>query len=64
MRSSDYLTLFNELGFDIVHLEKVVDKNYMNKIQDSFKVNKKFNSYKIKDICIMSLKIMFRKENN
>ena len=47
LRVNDYLNLFNELKFDIVHIEKIIDENSMNKIQDSFKVNENFNSYKL-----------------
>ena len=36
----------------------------MNKIQDGFKVNENFNSYKLEDICTTSLKIMIRKKDN
>ena len=64
LRASDYLNLFNELRFDIVHVEKTVDENSMDKIQDGFKINKKFNSYKLEDICTTSLKIMLRKKDN
>jgi len=40
LRASDYLTLFNELRFDIVHVEKIINENSMNKIQDGFQVKK------------------------
>ena len=63
LRAADYLTLFNEVGFDIIHTEKVIDKNSMNKIQDGFKVNEKFDSYKLDDICTTSLKIMLKKKD-
>jgi len=63
LRASDYLTLLNELRFDIVHIEKIIDENSMNKIQDGFKINKKFNSYKSEDICTTALKIMLRKKD-
>lgn len=64
LRANDYLTLFNELRFDIVHFEKIIDENSMNKIQDGFKVNEKFNLYSLEDICTTSLKIMLRKKDN
>jgi len=64
LRASDYLTLFNELRFDIVHVEKIIDKNSMDKIQDGFQINEKFNSYKLEDIYTTSLKIMLRKKDN
>lgn len=64
MRVNDYLNLFNELKFNIVHIEKIIDENSMNKIQDGFKVNENFNSYKLEDICTTSLKIMIRKKDN
>ena len=64
LRVNDYLNLFNELRFDIVHVEKTVDENSMDKIQDGFKINKKFNSYKLEDICTTSLKIMIRKKDS
>jgi len=64
LRVNDYLNLFNELKFNIVHIEKIIDENSMNKIQDGFKINKKFNSYKLEDICTTSLKIMLRKQDN
>ena len=35
----------------------------MDKIQDGFKINKKFNSYKLEDICTTSLKIMLKKKD-
>lgn len=64
LRASDYLNLFNEVGFDIIHMEKGIDENSMNKIQDGFKVNEKFNSYNLEDLCTTSLKIMLRKKDN
>jgi SAM-dependent methyltransferase len=64
LRVNDYLTLFNEVGFDIIHMEKVVDENSMNQIQDGFKINEKFNSYNLEDICTTSLKIMLKKKDN
>ena len=64
LRVNDYLNLFNELKFNIVHIEKIIDENSMNKIQDGFKINKKFNSYNIEDICTTSLKVMLRKKDN
>lgn len=42
LRASDYLNLFNKIGFDIIHMEKGIDENSMNKIQDGFKVNENF----------------------
>jgi len=62
--ASNYLNLFNEIGFDIIHMEKGIDENSMNKIKDGFKVNEKFNSYKLEDICTTSLKIMLKKRIN
>jgi SAM-dependent methyltransferase len=64
LRVNDYLNLFNKLRFDIVHVEKIIDENSMNKIQDGFQINEKFNSYNLEDICTTSLKIMFRKKDN
>jgi len=64
LRVSDYLNLFNEVGFDIIHMEKGIDENSMNKIQDGFKINEKFNSYNLEDICTTSLKIMLRNKDN
>jgi len=64
LRVNDYLNLFNELKFNIVHIEKIIDENSMNKIQDAFKVNENISSYKLADICITSLKIMIRKKDN
>ena len=64
LRASDYLNLFNELGFDTIHMEKIIDEDSMGKIQDGFKINKKFNSYKLEDICTTSLKLMLRKKDN
>ena len=64
LRATDYLTLFNELKFDIVHVEKLIDENSMNQIQDGFKINEKFNSYNLEDICTTSLKIMLKKKDN
>ena len=63
LRASDYLNLFNEVGFDIIHMEKGIDENSVNKIQDGFKVNERFNSYKLEDICTTSLKIMLKKKD-
>lgn len=63
LRASDYLNLFNEVGFDIIHMEKGIDENSMNKIQDGFKINKKFNLYKSEDICTTSLKIILKKKD-
>jgi SAM-dependent methyltransferase len=64
LRASDYLTLFKKLSFGILNIEKVIDENSINKIQDGFQVNEKFNSYKLEDICTTSLKIMLRKKDN
>ena len=64
MRVNYYLNLFNEIGFDIIHMEKVIDGNSMNKIQDGFKINENLNSYKLEDICTTSLKVMLRKKDN
>ena len=64
LRATDYLNLFNEIGFDIIHTKKVIDENSMNKIQNGFQINEKFNSYKLEDICTTSLKIMFKKKDN
>ncbi len=64
LRVNDYLNLFNELKFDIIHIEKIIDENSINKIQDGFKINKKFNSYNLEDICTTSLGIMLRKKDN
>jgi len=64
LRVNDYLNLFNELKFDIVHVEKTIDKNSMDKIQDGFQINEKFNSYNLEDICTMSLKIKLRNKDN
>jgi len=44
-------------------MEKGIDENSMNKIQDGFKVNENFNSYKLEDICTTSLNMMLRKKD-
>ena len=44
-------------------MEKGIDENSVNKIQDGFKVNERFNSYKLEDICTTSLKIMLKKKD-
>ena len=31
LRVNDYLNLFNELKFDIVHIEKIIDENSIRK---------------------------------
>ena len=36
----------------------------MDKIQDGFQINEKFNSYKLEDICNTNLKIMLRKKDD
>jgi hypothetical protein len=63
LRASDYLYLFNEVGFDIIHMKKGIVENSMNKIQDGFTVNENFNSYKLEDICTTSLKLILRKKD-
>jgi len=45
-------------------MEKRIDENSMNKIQNGFQINEKFKSYKLEDICTTSLKIMIRKKDN
>jgi SAM-dependent methyltransferase len=64
LRASDYITLFNELRFKVVHVEKIIDENSMDKVQDVFQVNERLNSYNLENICTTSLKIMFRKKGN
>ena len=63
LRASDYLNLFNELGFDIIYMKKGIDENSIKKIQDGFKVNEKFSSYNLENICTTNLKIMLKKYN-
>ena len=43
---------------------KVIDEGSMNRIKIGFRVNEKFNSYNLEDICTTSLKIMLRKKGN
>ena len=64
LRTSDYLTLFKKLSFDIFNIEKVIDENSMNRIKIGFQINEKFNSYNLEDICTTGLKIMLRKKDN
>ena len=64
LRANDYLNFFNELRFDIVNVEKIIDENSMNRIKMGFQVNEKYNSYNLEDICTTSLKIMLRKKDN
>lgn len=32
LRASDYITLFNELRYKVVHVEKTIDENSMDKV--------------------------------
>ena len=43
---------------------KGIDEDSMNKIQDGFQINEKFNSYKLDDICTTGLKAMLKKKDN
>ena len=63
LRASAYITLFNELRFDIIDTEKIIDENSMNRIKMGFQVNEKYNSYNLEDICTTSLKIMLKKKD-
>lgn len=45
-------------------MEKGIDENSMNKMQYGFKINKKFNTYKLENICTTNLKTMIRKKDN
>ena len=62
LRASDYAPLFNELRFDIVKVEKMLEENSMDKIQNSFQINEKFTPYNLEDVCTTSLKIMLEKK--
>jgi hypothetical protein len=64
LRAIDYLTLFNEIGFDIIRIGKVIDENSMNRIKMGFQVDGKFDSYNLEDICTTGLKLMLRKKDN
>ena len=61
LRASDYLALFQQLGFTIDRHEIDVDQEAMSDIKKKeFPLNQSFSSYTPEDICSTSLRLLLR----
>ena len=62
MRASDYLSLFEELGFDACRRESVVDEEARKSMKKGFVVDEKFCAYSVDDLYTTGFRVAL-KEN-
>lgn len=55
---SDYLALFEELGFDVCRKEVQEDKKAQVSIRDGFVVDERFRDYSVDDLCATGLRVV------
>jgi len=60
LRASDYLSLFEELSWEVLRLENTVDDDAMSSLGQGFPLNEGFQSYDLDDVCTTSLKVILR----
>ena len=60
MRASDYLTLFEEMDFDICRKEVQKDKETRESMENGFMVDEKFHDYNVDELCVTGLKVAFK----
>lgn len=55
---SDYLALFEELGFDVCRKEVQEDKKAQVSIRDGFVLDGRFRDYNVDDLCVTGLRVL------
>ena len=59
---SDYLALFEEVGFDVCRKEVQEDKKARRSVEDGFMIHEKFRGYSVDDLCVTGFRVAL-KEN-
>jgi SAM-dependent methyltransferase len=62
MRASDYLVLFEGLGFDVCRHETQEDEEALEIMRNGFMVDERFRGYSVDDLCVTGLRVAL-KEN-
>lgn len=60
LRASDYLTLFEELGFDVCRYEIQEDDEARQRLEDGFQVDERFGDRSISDLCITQVRVVVK----
>ena len=62
LRASDYLALFEGLGFDVCRKEVREDKKARRNMEDGFMIDERFRDYNVDDLCVTGFRVAL-KEN-
>ena len=57
LRASDYFALFEEVDFNVWRKEVQEDKDAWESMRDGFRVDEKFGSYSMDDLCVTPFRI-------
>ena len=62
LRASDYLSLFEETGFDVCRKEAVVDDEARESMGKGFMIGERFRDYSVDDLCVTQLRVALKIE--
>ena len=60
LRASDYIGLFEELGFDVCRKEVQEDEDALEIMRNGFVIDEKFRHYSVDDLCVTGLRVTLK----